>query len=131
ALASPFLVGLLDQPFTVEAGERLEIIGIRCFPWTVFDLLGLAPGSDRIMSISHPIADLQPRLAACVRAGRVDRALAELDRYRLWGDPAPDLAGLAQALGYADQSHLSREFKRYSGMTPAAFVQQRRLGRSG
>jgi len=201
ALASPFLVGLLDGPFTVEAGERLEIIGIRCFPWTVFDLLGLAPGSDRIMPISHPIADLQPRLAACVRAGRVDRALAELERYlldalprpaidataaragmalraacgklpvsqaaaaahatvrtlerkfkqasghtvkdvaslirfeqarnRLWGDPASDLAGLAQELGYADQSHLSREFKRYSGMTPAAFAQQRRLGRLG
>jgi AraC-like DNA-binding protein len=207
ALPSPFMVGLLDRPFTVEAGERLEIIGIRCFPWTVSALLGLNPGSAAglstiapssapIMPILHPIADLQPRLAAWVGLGRIDEALAELERYllhalphpaidatsaraglalraaggklpvsaaaaaahatvrtlerrfkqssghtvkdvaglirfeaarnRLWHEPKPDLAALAQELGYADQSHLSREFKRYSGMTPAAFVLQRR-----
>jgi AraC-like DNA-binding protein len=207
ALPSPFMVGLLDRPFTVETGEQLEIIGIRCFPWTVSALLGLSPGSDAgwstiaptsapIMPISHPIADLQPRLAAWVALGCIDEALAELERYllhalpclaidatsaraglalraaggklpvsaaaaaahvtvrtlerrfkqssghtvkdvaglirfegvrnRLWHEPKPDLAALAQELGYADQSHLSREFKRYSGMTPAAFVLQRR-----
>jgi AraC-like DNA-binding protein len=36
--------------------------------------------------------------------------------------PAPHLARLAQQLGYADQGHLNREFKRYSGTTPTAFA---------
>jgi AraC-like DNA-binding protein len=199
-LPSPFMVGLLSQPFTVEAGERLEIIGIRCFPWAVFELLGLAPGSDTvvpIMPLGYPLAGLQARLAACMHAGGIDEALAELERClldalprpaidatvakaglalreakgklpvsqaaaaahatvrtlerrfkqssghtvkdvaslirfeqarnRLCHGPKPDLAALAQELGYADQSHLNREFKRYSGMTPAAFAQQRRL----
>jgi len=197
AFPSPFLIGLLDAPLEVQTGEKLEIIGIRCFPWTVFELLGLPPASDAVMPVPHPIAALQPRLAACVQAGRIDAAVAELERYlldalprtaidataaraglalrgatgklpvsqaaavahttvrtlerrfkqssghtvkdiaslirfeqarnRLWHDPAPNLATLAQALGYADQSHFSREFKRYSGMTPKAFAQRQRL----
>ncbi|WP_036175667.1 AraC family transcriptional regulator, partial [Massilia sp. 9096] len=201
-LPSPFMVGLLDQPFTVAAGAQLEILGIRCFPWAVFALLGLTPadaGGVPIMPVAHPLADLQPRLAAHVEAGRIDAALAELERAlldalprpaidgtaaragmalrasqgklpvsqaaaaahatvrtlerkfkqssghtvkdvaalirfeqarnRLWHESKPDLAALAQELGYADQSHLSREFKRYSGMTPAAFARHRQLGK--
>jgi AraC-like DNA-binding protein len=50
----------------------------------------------------------------------------EQARNRLWNEPHANLAELAQALGYTDQSHLSREFKRYSGMTPAAFARKRR-----
>jgi AraC-like DNA-binding protein len=45
-------------------------------------------------------------------------------RNRLWQQPTANLAGLAQELGYADQAHLSREFKRYSGTTPAAFARK-------
>src|ERR1700744_2619692 len=40
-LPSPFMIGLLDHPVVFYAKNRLEIIAIRCFPWTVFDLLGL------------------------------------------------------------------------------------------
>ncbi len=47
-------------------------------------------------------------------------------RNRLWHQPQTNLAGLAQELGYTDQSHLSREFKRYSGTTPAAFARKAR-----
>ncbi|WP_431211487.1 DUF6597 domain-containing transcriptional factor [Puia sp. P3] len=43
-LPSPFMVGLLNQPVHFYTKNRLEIIAIRCFPWTVFDLLGLQPG---------------------------------------------------------------------------------------
>lgn len=32
-----------------------------------------------------------------------------------------DLAGLAAYLGYADQAHLSREFKTVTGSTPGSF----------
>jgi AraC-like DNA-binding protein len=193
-LPSPFMVGLLNQPVIFYAKNRLEIIGIRCFPWTVFDLLGLPSGKDGVRTFEHPIAQLQSRLNACIHAGRVDEAVAEVKQYfldarsriatdsmlfkagvamreangtlpvsqvaaaahatvrtlerkfklssgysvkdvsgvmrfeqvrnRLWSDPYANLAGLAQEFGYTDQSHLSREFKRYSGTTPAAFARK-------
>lgn len=40
-LSSPFVMGLLNKPVRLQTENRLEIIAIRCFPWTVFDLLGL------------------------------------------------------------------------------------------
>ena len=43
-------------------------------------------------------------------------------RNHLWLNPNSNLAGLAHVLGYTDQAHLSREFKRYSGTSPAAFA---------
>ena len=45
-------------------------------------------------------------------------------RNHLWHFPDANIAGLAQELGYTDQSHLSREFKRYSGTTPGAFARK-------
>jgi AraC-like DNA-binding protein len=45
-------------------------------------------------------------------------------RNHLWQYPKVNLAGLAHELGYTDQAHLSREFKRYSGTTPAAFARK-------
>jgi AraC family transcriptional regulator len=47
-----------------------------------------------------------------VRIGRAHQLLA--------GSDTP-LAEIAQALGYADQSHFTSTFKRYTGATPAAF----------
>jgi AraC-like DNA-binding protein len=191
-LPSPFMVGLLNQPALFHAQHHLQIIGIRCFPWTVFELLGLPAGQDGVRMIKHPIAQLQAALAECLAAGRVEEALGQLATYflasrsklasndlltraggamreahgtlpvsqvaeaahatvrtlerkfkqaagytvkdvsslmrfeqvrnHLWWHPAASLAGLASELGYADQAHLSREFKRYSGTTPAAFA---------
>ena len=50
-------------------------------------------------------------------------------RNRLLLEPESNLASLANELGYADQSHLSREFKRYSGTTPAAFARKAKDGK--
>lgn len=195
-LPSPFIMGLLNQPVLFTANNRLDIIGIRCFPWTVFDLLGLPSGKEGLHILEHPIARLQSTLTACIRAGRIDEALAELKQYclharsqitvdnmlfkaggamreakgaipvsqvaaaayatvrtlerkfkqssgytvkdvsglirfeqvrnQLWLYPDSNIAGLAHELGYTDQSHLIREFKRYSGTTPAAFARKRR-----
>jgi len=50
-------------------------------------------------------------------------------RNRLWNYPDTNIAGLAHELAYTDQSHLSREFKRYSGTTPAAFARKAKNGR--
>jgi AraC-like DNA-binding protein len=195
-LPSPFMMGLLNQPAVFYTKDRLEIIGIRCFPWTVFDLLELEPGKDGVRIFEHPIAQLQPTLDKCIRVGSIDQALTQVKQYllnarsrvstsrmlfkagaamreangtmpvsevaaaahatvrtlernfkqssgysvkdvsglirfeqarnQLWLNPNANLAGLAHELGYTDQSHLSREFKRYSGTTPAAFARKAR-----
>lgn len=195
-LPSPFLMGLFNQPVHISTKNRLEVIGIKCFPWTVFDLLGLPSGKDGLPLFEHSLARLQPALAQWIRAGRVDEALAEVNRYflqtrsrpavdntlskagvamrnangtlpvsqvaaaahatvrtlerkfkrssghtvkdvsalirfeqvrnQLWLHPHSNLAALAYELGYTDQSHLSREFRRYSGTTPAAFARKSR-----
>lgn len=193
-LPSPFMVGLLNQPVLFYTKNRLEIIGIRCFPWTIFDLLGLPSGKESVRIFEHPIVQLQPVLDKCIHAGRIDEALSHLKQYfldaksqiaigsmlfkageamrkakgsmpvsqvaaaahatvrtlernfkqssghtvkdvsglmrfeqvrnQLWLYPDTSIAGLAHDLGYTDQSHLSREFKRYSGTTPAAFARK-------
>ncbi|MYM25006.1 helix-turn-helix domain-containing protein [Duganella sp. FT135W] len=194
ALPSPFMMGLLNQPVLFAAAGRLDIIGIRCYPWTVFDLLGLPSGKHGVQTFEHPIAQLQPLMARHVQAGDIGAALDELQRHfrpqlaldstlfkageamrgaggampvsevaaaahatvrtlerkfkqssghtvkdvsglmrfeqvrnRLWHTPQVNLAALAQELGYTDQSHLSREFKRYSGATPAAFARKAKV----
>jgi AraC-like DNA-binding protein len=193
-LPSPFMMGLLNQPALLNTKNRLEIIGIRCFPWTVFDLLGLPSGKDGVRIFEHPIARLQSSLNKWIQAERIDEAVSEVKQYflnarsqiamdsmlfkagvamreangtlpvsqvaaaahstvrtlerkfkqssgytvkdvsglmrfeqvrnQLWLYPNSNLAGLAHDLGYTDQAHLSREFKRYSGTTPAAFARK-------
>jgi AraC-like DNA-binding protein len=198
-LPSPFMMGLLNQPVIFHTKNRLEVIGIRCFPWTVFDLLGLPSGKDGVRIFEHPIAQLQSTLNKWINAGKIDEALAEVKHFflnarshtatssmlfkagvamreangtmpvsqvaaaahatvrtlernfkqssgysvknvsglirfeqvrnQLWHYPDSNLAGLAHELGYTDQSHLSREFKRYSGTTPAAFARKAKKGK--
>lgn len=198
-LPSPFMMGLLNEPVLFYTKNRLEIIGIRCFPWTVFDVLGLPSGKDGACLVEHPIAQLQSTLDKWIQAGKIEEALAQVKQYflntrlkiasdsmlvkagvamreaagtmpvsqvavaahttvrtlerkfrqssgytvkdvsalmrfeqvrnHLWLYPDASLAGLAHELGYTDQSHLSREFKRYSGTTPAAFARKAKKGK--
>lgn len=198
-LPSPFIMGLLNQPVILHSKNCLEIIGIRCFPWTVFDLLGLPSGKDEVHIFKHPIALLQSTLQKYIEANKIDEAVAEVKEYfldarsqiaidsmlfkagvamrktngtmpvsqvaaaahatvrtlerkfkqssgytvkdvsglirfeqvrnQLWLYPDANIAGLAHELGYTDQSHLSREFKRYSGTTPAAFARKAKKGK--
>ena len=197
-LPSPFLMGLLNQPVIINAQGVFEVIAIRCFPWTVFDLLDLPSAKGGPQKFEHPIAQLHPVLSKLIAAGRVEDAVAEVQRYfldrqlaaggmlakagaamrqaggaipvseiataahatvrtlerkfkqssghtvkdvaglmrfeqvrnHLWSHPDANIADLAHRLGYTDQSHLSREFKRYSGSTPAAFARKARQGRA-
>lgn len=193
-LHSPFIVGLLEKPIHFHVKDRLQIIGIKCFPWAVFDLLKLSADKGTITVFDHPIANLHTRLKALVEVGSIEeglnyvkdwfinvgtpqasqkvlskagRAMLEANgrlpvssvaaaahatvrtlerkfkassahtvkdisglirfeqaRDRLWCEPDKGIAGLAHELGYSDQSHLNREFKRYSGMTAAAFARK-------
>jgi AraC-like DNA-binding protein len=193
-LPSPFMMGLLNQPVLFHMKDGLAIIGIRCFPWTVFDLLGLPSGKDGVRIFEHPIARLQSTLKELIQADRIDEALTQVKQYflharsqvaidsmlfkagvamreangampvsqvaaaahttvrtlerkfkqssgytvkdvsglirfeqvrnQLWLEPDTNIASVAYELGYTDQSHLNREFKRYSGTTAAAFARK-------
>lgn len=192
-LPSPFMVGLLNKPVHFFAKNCLEVIGIRCYPWAVFRLLGLESNQKSINTFTHSIAQLQEPLSVQLKAGNIDEAIAILSAYfsniqppttdslihkagtalhnakgilpvsevayaahttvrtlerkfressghtvkdvsallrfeqarnQLWLNPDTKLAALAHDLGYTDQSHLSREFKKYSGTTPAAFARE-------
>jgi len=199
SLPSPFIMGLLNQPVVFHTKNVFEVIGIRCFPWTVFDLLGLPSNKDGVHIFEHPVARLQSTLNKLIKARRIDEAIAQVKQYfldarsqvamdsmlfkagvamraangiipvsqvaaaahatvrtlerkfkqssgysvkdvsglmrfeqvrnKLWHHPGSNLAGLALELGYSDQAHLSREFKRYSGTTPAAFARKAKKGK--
>jgi AraC-like DNA-binding protein len=58
---------------------------------------------------------LTPKAAAAVI--RFDRAAGALRA----AEP-PSLASLAYSCGYADQAHLNRDFRRFAGTTPSAFL---------
>jgi AraC-like DNA-binding protein len=194
SLPSPFIMGLLNRPAIFSSKKSLEIIGIRCFPWTVFDLLGLPSDKSGVPLLEHPIAGLQVILQEFINSGQIEEAITQTKKFfmelhsnalnntilskagsalrntkgkitvnqiaaeahttvrtlernfkqssghtvkdvsglmrfeqvrnRLWVAPDTNLAGLAHELGYTDQSHLSREFKRYSGITPSAFARK-------
>jgi AraC-like DNA-binding protein len=58
---------------------------------------------------------LRPKTAArLIRFDRVWRRLAQSEGPPVWAD-------LAHEAGYADQAHLIREFRRFTGMTPTQF----------
>ncbi|CCG05784.1 AraC family transcriptional regulator [Blastococcus saxobsidens] len=62
---------------------------------------------------------LGPKQAArVVRFDRARRALAA----RVAAGRAPDLAGLAVAGGFADQAHLTREWRAFSGLPPTRWL---------
>lgn len=193
-LPSPFLVGLLNQPIHFHTHNRLQIIAIRCYPWTVFDILNLDSNKKSIHTFEHPIAKFHAQLQEYINENTIEKAIDLLKEYflnaqistqsilykagvamrkangsipvsevadaahatvrtlerkfkqssghtvkdvsglirfeqvrnTLWSKPESNLAELAVELGYTDQAHLSREFKRYSGTTPAAFARKAR-----
>lgn len=199
-LSSPFMIGLLEQPAVFAAANHLEIIGIRCYPWTVYNLLGLPVANGGVQMLQHPVAQLLPVLKEYIACGNVEKALDHVQQYflracarittdnplskagaamseangtlpvssiaaaahstvrtlerkfrqssghtvkdisglmrfeqvrnRLLLQPDTGLAGLALEAGYTDQAHLSRAFKRYSGITPAAFARNAKQAKS-
>lgn len=192
SLPSPYIVGLLGKPVYFQAQHRLQIIGVKCLPWAIYDLLQLPTLGGGVQNFTHPIASLQIALGQLLQTQKIDEALALLSdwfvtakltvppvlfkagqamlnaggslpvnqiaaaahatvrtlerkfkassghtlkdvsglirfeqaRDRLWHQPDNSLSALAHELGYADQSHLNRDFKRYSGLTAGAFARQ-------
>ncbi len=48
----------------------------------------------------------------------------------LWLDPDANLAQIALQAGYADQAHMQREFRQFSGRTPTQFAKEMRQTRT-
>lgn len=191
-LPSPFIVGLLNKSVFFQTTGRLQVMGIKCLPWAVYDLLKLPAVKGGVQAFNHPIALLQPKLETLLANDRIDDALqlvrnwcfenyplmmpelkkaglailaakgtlpvssvasaahttirtlerkfkassgntvkdiSSLIRFevvcgQIWKDPKIRISGLAHQFGYADQSHLNRDFKRYIGITATAFARQ-------
>jgi AraC-like DNA-binding protein len=91
--------------------------------------LAEAHGCVSISDLTTELGWSRKRLAARFReqVGLAPKSLARILRFErakvlLAGDHPPELARLALECGYYDQSHLSNEFRRISGTTPAACV---------
>jgi len=74
----------------------------------------LAVSERTLQRLARTYVGLSP--AALIRRRRLQEA-AE----RIRDDPEADLAALATELGYTDQSHLTNEFARVLGFTPASY----------
>jgi AraC-like DNA-binding protein len=75
---------------------------------------GLSVSERTLQRLARTYIGLSP--AALIRRRRLQEA-AE----RIREDPAADLAALATELGYTDQAHLTNEFARVLGFTPASY----------
>jgi AraC-like DNA-binding protein len=90
---------------------------------TVERLAAVVCASDRTLLRTFEAAvGVRPKAALRVQRFRVAAALLEHRR-----GAESRLVRIAADCGYADQAHLTREFKAMSGLTPAAYCTERRL----
>ncbi|MBA3868073.1 MAG: AraC family transcriptional regulator, partial [Anaerolineae bacterium] len=66
--------------------------------------------------------------------GLAPKSLARTARFEtvreaLWQNPDADLADVALSTGYADQAHMQREFRQFSGRTPRQFAAEMHVAR--
>ena len=118
-LVEDWLLGLLlerGQELKAGAGAALEL----------YESLGQARIGTLAEGLNLSSRQLERQFVAEV--GVNAKTLARLIRFeevrnRLWLDPKVSLAQLAYELGFADQAHLTREFRAMSFMTPRSFGQ--------
>lgn len=88
----------------------------------------------RDLAVSCHVSRRQLERTFSEAVGTSPKALARKMRFEhardyLWRTLDCDLATLAHSCGYADQAHLTREFKRFSNRTPGQFVAETRATR--
>jgi len=119
-LLEAVLVRRLRQPpkrhgavsFALDAFERTDMdVSVR----TVAQRVGLS--QRRFIQVFAAEVGLTPKLYGRVR--RFQRARKLVGKVA-----APDWAGIAAACGYFDQSHLIRDFRAFSGLSPTAYLRQ-------
>jgi AraC-like DNA-binding protein len=96
-----------------------------------YQLLARSAGAPRIAVLADRLGWSRKRLVARFHEeiGLAPKPLARILRFgkarRLAAAGPPDWADVAAACGYADQSHLTREFRALAGTTPAAWAARR------
>ncbi|MBT9512899.1 MAG: helix-turn-helix transcriptional regulator [Acidovorax sp.] len=122
ALVQQCLQGMLARSrHTVQAPVRQawEMLSAQRGNLPVSALCRAVGWSERHLALQscHQLGDTPKRLARRLRFGAAHQALEGIT------EPAgqTDLADLAARCGYADQSHLSREFRHFAGCSPAAY----------
>ena len=120
------LAGIFDRALIEEIG-RWEVAG------TGVDVVGpfLGGGRRPTSAIAGERDTSSRQVERRVRSltGTSPKQLACLARFQaardaIWADPSVDLARLAVEAGYSDQPHMTREFRRYAGLTPARFARE-------
>jgi transcriptional regulator GlxA family with amidase domain len=89
----------------------------------------------RDLAVRGDISPRQLERLFAARVGLSPKALARTVRFervrdRLWANPSLDLATLAYTHGYADQAHLTREFRAFTDRTPAQVAAHLRARRA-
>ncbi len=99
------------------------------------DLIEAGAGQLRMSAIEQRLGVTQRSLERWFLAhvGLTPKVASRIARFRaaagtLRKDPAAPLAPLAVEHGYHDQAHLTREFRQFAALTPAAYARERRVG---
>ncbi|QEH32052.1 transcriptional activator FtrA [Aquisphaera giovannonii] len=120
------LFGIYDRILMEEIGRRdlggaaIEVVG---------PFLGEGPCPTAAVADGRDTSRRQVERRVRALTGTSPKRLAGLARFQrardaIWADPAIGLAGLAISAGYSDQAHMTREFRRYAGQTPARFARE-------
>jgi transcriptional regulator GlxA family with amidase domain len=113
----------------VEANARFQDL----LPAVWTKRLITAGGAVRLTAVAREcdlsLRQMERRFQAQV--GMTPRLFANIVRFRavfdkLNGHDRPDWVGLANDAGYFDQSHMNRDFRRFLGLSPSAYVTQLR-----
>ncbi len=85
------------------------------------DLLRVGELADRLGVSERTLQRLATRYVGLGPAALIRRRRLQEAAERIRTDPDTDLASLAAELGYADQAHLTNEFTRVLGLSPAGY----------
>lgn len=119
----PGAVALVDAE-TVHTGQPGVIGGWRYeVLYADADLVRDVSGGVR-PSFPNPLAH-DPLAAALLRRAHLTQC--RVDRARTLLSAGGDVATTPLAVGFADQAHLTRHFRRHVGVPPARFARERRI----
>jgi AraC-like DNA-binding protein len=122
-LIAEFLLGRSARLRAPDPRVRRAVRYLRAHP---------GPGAVREVARELGLGERQLERLFAAHVGLGPKAFARIARLEravlLMGGPSRGQATLAAAAGYADESHLIREFRALAGTTPAELARERRVG---
>lgn len=126
---------LLDEAIAARLAEPTETAGSTA--WALRQLVQ-SHGAIGIAALADEIGCSRKHLATQFHehVGLTPKTVARILRFRqvlqlVARSAKVDWAEIAQAAGYFDQAHFSRDFRRLSGLTPGAYLRQRLPDQNG